>query len=96
MKITLPVNKCICQCLLPLLHRLCDFRKREEVHDEKKVFPVCYYKKAEAEVKTGDKVMPVYIDYDAVIHCYTMEGGIQRGNHSFIHKKHLECFTMLL
>jgi hypothetical protein len=39
------------------------------------VFPVCYYKKAEAEVKTGDKVMPVYVDYEGVIHCYTMEGG---------------------
>ncbi|XP_053397741.1 RING finger protein 17-like isoform X2 [Mercenaria mercenaria] len=49
-------------------------KKHGEVHDKQKVFPVCYYKKAEAEVKTGDKVMPVYVDYDAVIHCYTMEG----------------------
>ncbi|KAL4233198.1 Ring finger protein [Mactra antiquata] len=41
---------------------------------KEKVYPVLYYKKAEAEVKSGDKVMPVYVDYDAVVHCYTMEG----------------------
>ena len=43
--------------------------------DEPHVYPVLYYKKVEAMVKTGDRVMPVYVDYNAVIHCYTMEGG---------------------
>ncbi|WAR08965.1 RNF17-like protein [Mya arenaria] len=49
-------------------------KKLTETTKEEKVFPVLYFKKAEAEVKTGDKVMPVYVDFDAVIHCYTMEG----------------------
>ncbi|XP_052239126.1 RING finger protein 17-like isoform X2 [Dreissena polymorpha] len=49
-------------------------KKEESIKEKEKVFPVLYYKKAEAEVKSGDKVMPVYVDYDAVVHCYTMEG----------------------
>lgn len=52
------------------------FRKKGQTTETTVEYPVLYYKKAEAEVKTGDSVMPVYVDYDAVIHCYTMTGGL--------------------
>ena len=39
-------------------------------------YPVLHFKPAEGNVKSGDQILAVYVDYNAVIYFYTMGGGM--------------------
>ena len=39
------------------------------------VCPILHYSKVDCKLGTGDLILPVYVDYNAVIHFYTMGGG---------------------
>ena len=40
------------------------------------VCPVLHYSKIDCKLGTGDLILPVYVDYNAVVHFYTMGGGM--------------------